>query len=168
NGSLQAVLQNLSSLVKTQKELLKKKPCIVCQFIVMKHNEHQIEEFLALQIGADKKMIKKVQIYNKEDISDFLPANENYNRYHVTDQSFLFKYQLKNRCGRLWNQPVVNWDGSVSVCCFDKDNALKIGNITHTGFRTLWKSNEYASFRQKVLLDRKSIAMCQNCDEGLK
>ncbi|MCK4695036.1 MAG: radical SAM protein, partial [Candidatus Cloacimonetes bacterium] len=42
NGELNKVLENVKNLVKTKKKLKTKSPLIRWQFLVMKHNEHEI------------------------------------------------------------------------------------------------------------------------------
>ncbi|HPK41759.1 MAG TPA: SPASM domain-containing protein, partial [Candidatus Cloacimonadota bacterium] len=111
--------------------------------------------------------LKTVQIYAKDDIYTFLPNNPKYRRYKITGDDFELKYGIKNRCRRIWTQPVVNWDGEVAVCCFDKDNDFKIGNIQQQSFKNLWHGKEYNKFRRQILKDRAKIDMCKNCGEGV-
>ena len=167
NGSIDKVYDNVQALFQAKQELKKEKPTIICQFIIMRHNEHEINRFKAIKIGCDKKVIKKVQIYSKDDINNFLPSNHKHNRYKIINDEFIFKYKIKNRCSRLWNQPVINWDGSISVCCFDKDNIYKIGNVFGNEFSKIWKSKIYMGFRKAVLNNRQEYEMCRNCDESM-
>jgi len=167
NGNYDLVMQNLRELV-SYKVLLKSKIQIVWQFIVMKHNEHELAQVkhLAGEIGVDKLELKTVQIYNKEDIR-FLPSSHRYSRYAFSEDSFQLKTKLLNHCRRLWTQPVLNWDGEMSICCYDKDCSIKVGNIRQQSFSELWFGKKLNSIRNKVLHDRKSIAICTNCGEGI-
>lgn len=169
NGVLDKVLHNVRDLVQAKKERNSKTPYIKWQFIVMKHNEHEIEKIrkLADEVGVDELQLKTVQIYSKEDIFNFLPQNPKYRRYKTNGSDFELKYKIRNRCRRLWTQPVVNWNGEVSVCCFDKDIKYKIGNIMETDFKKLWKNEKFMNFRKNILKNRKKIPMCLNCGEGV-
>lgn len=169
NGVLQIVIDNVESIIKAKKAAKTSSPKVIWQFIVMKHNEHEIEEIkdITHKIGVDKLQLKTVQIYDKDDIYTFLPNNPKYRRYKITGDDFELKYGIKNRCRRIWTQPVVNWDGEVAVCCFDKDNDFKIGNIQQQSFKNLWHGKEFNLFRHQILKDRAKIDMCKNCGEGI-
>lgn len=169
NGSLEKVLMNVKAIVETKKLKKSKTPHIIWQFLVMKHNEHEIDEIKSLskEIGVDECSLKTVQIYSKDDIDNYLPANPKYRRYKITGDNFELKFKIKNRCYRIWNQPVINWNGEMAVCCFDKDNQFKIGNIKDKSFNKLWHSNIFNSFRQSILKDRSKFEICRNCGEGV-
>src|SRR5689334_11421596 len=55
-GNLDKVLEGAKNIVKWKKELKSKTPFVIFQFLVVRHNEHQIEEVkqLAKQIGVDQ------------------------------------------------------------------------------------------------------------------
>ena len=176
NGDLATVLQNITSLVEKKTELKKHTPRIVGQFIVMKHNEHEIEEtkILFKKMKIDKLALKTVQIYSKDDIIKFLPSNPKYQRYKIKNKDFTLKFGLKNRCYRIWNQPVINWDGEMAVCCYDKDNVYRVGsfslptpNSQLPTISALWKSKKFMTFRKNVLKNRKMHEICRNCGEGV-
>ncbi|MBP7562716.1 MAG: SPASM domain-containing protein [Candidatus Cloacimonetes bacterium] len=169
NGDLSKVIENVKAIVAEKKVRGSRLPRIIWQFIVMKHNEHEEKKIkeLALDLEVDQLQLKTVQIYAKEDIYNFLPENPKYRRYKIKGDNFELKYGIKNRCRRIWTQPVVNWDGEMAVCCFDKDNDFKIGNIQNHSFKHLWKSKPFNAMRKKILTDRKQIEMCRNCGEGV-
>lgn len=169
NGELHKVIKNVTDIVEMKRKLKSKLPKVIWQFIVMKHNETEVEEIkkITKEIGVDKLQLKTVQIYAKEDIHTFLPTNPKFRRYKVEGDNFELKYGIKNQCRRLWTQPVINWDGEVAVCCFDKDNEIKIGNIKDKSLKELWTSPAFQKMRKKILTDRKSIEMCRNCGEGV-
>jgi len=63
----------------------------------------------------------------------------------------------------------VNWDGTVSPCCFDKDADYAFANYfkENVNFKEIWINGKYNIFRNRIMKDRKSIDMCANCSEGL-
>ena len=183
NGSLDTALKNIKNLIEKKTELKKHTPRIVGQFIVMKHNEHEINEAKKLfkKIKIDKLALKTVQIYSKEDIYNFLPSNPKYQRYKIKNDHFSLKFGLKNRCYRIWNQPVINWDGEMAVCCYDKDNVYRVRNWEWgvgsslpapssqlPTIKTLWKSRNFMTFRKNILKNRHQYEICRNCGEGVK
>src|SRR5438067_9206560 len=83
-GNLEKVLQGARNIVKWKKELNSKKPFVFFQFLVVKHNEHQIEEIkqLAKEIGVDQVRFKTAQVYDYEnDPNHLIPSIEKYSRY---------------------------------------------------------------------------------------
>jgi radical SAM protein with 4Fe4S-binding SPASM domain len=170
NGNLQRIIDNVKELVAARKRLNKTNPLLRWQFLVMKHNEHEIEEIkkMASELEVDNLELKSLQIYSKDDIKNFLPENPKYRRYKVTGDNFELKFGIKNRCRRIWTNAVVNWNGDVAICCFDKDGEFKIGNVQDENLDQLWKSSAIMKIRQQILTNRKQIPICRNCLEGVK
>ncbi len=168
NGNYELVLTNLEQLVKTKLKKRCRTPYIVWQFIIMGHNEHEIGAVkrLASELGVDKLEFKTAQIYEDKDML-FLPQDAKYSRYNRTGGKFELKTKLLNRCRRLWTQPVINWDGEMSICCYDKDVSVPIGNIDSKSFADLWFGAEMTNMRKAVLTNRKAFEICRNCGEGI-
>ena len=172
-GKLDKVLQGARNIVKWKKELKSKTPFIVFQFLVVRHNEHQIEEVKALakEIGVDSVGLKTAQVYDYEtDPNNLIPTIDKYSRYK-RDKKGVMKFKgntAANHCWRLWHDPVITWDGAVVPCCFDKDAQHKLGHLQQQSFKELWQSGTYNSFRKNVLQSRQNIDICANCSEGVK
>lgn len=169
-GTFKQTDEGLRALIKRKNERGLKKPFIEFQFIVMKQNEHQLDEVLnyGKEAGVDKVVFKTMQISNYENAVKFLPSNKKYSRYIVENGSYKIKNKMKNHCFALWRTSVITWDGKVVPCCFDKDAEYNLGSLNGKSFEQIWKSEEYNKFRQRVLDSRKSINICTNCTEGLK
>ncbi|MCB5251958.1 MAG: radical SAM/SPASM domain-containing protein [Candidatus Cloacimonadaceae bacterium] len=168
NGDFTLVLDNMQKLIDAKKRLNSKTPFIVWQYIVMRQNEHEIPAVRrkARELGVDSLEFKTVQIYKPEDLI-FLPTDHKLSRYSAEGQDFELATQLLNRCRRLWTQPVINWDGELSICCYDKDVIFKIGNVYDLDFYDLWTSDKMNKIRARILQDRQSIEICRNCGEGI-
>lgn len=168
NGNYALVLDNMRELIKAKKRLNSKTPYIVWQFIVMRQNEHEIPavRIQAKKLGVDCLEFKTVQIYKPEDVI-YLPKDHKLSRYTAEGQEFELANQLLNRCRRLWNQPVINWDGELSICCYDKDVLFQIGNVYEADFYQLWTSDKMNKIRATILQDRQSLEICRNCGEGI-
>ncbi|HTD92781.1 MAG TPA: radical SAM/SPASM domain-containing protein [Chitinophagaceae bacterium] len=171
-GSLEKVLAGARNIVKWKKELRSKTPFIIFQFLVVKPNEHQIEDVkqLAKEIGVDDVWFKTAQVYDyKDDPNQLIPTNDKYSRYRKTASGVNeFKGKLANHCWRLWHDPVITWDGLVAPCCFDKDAQHQLGDLKQKPFKEIWKNGEYNRFRSQVIKGRKNIDICANCSEGTK
>jgi radical SAM protein with 4Fe4S-binding SPASM domain len=169
-GNLEKVIAGAKNIVKWKKELKSKTPFVFFQFLVVKHNEHQIEDIkkLAKEIGVDEVRFKSAQVYDYEnDPNNLIPVNEKYSRYkRNTDGSFKAKNKFANRCWKLWHANVITWDGLVVPCCFDKDATHRLGNLKNESFKNIWHNENYKQFRGELMKSRKNIDICANCSEG--
>lgn len=170
-GHLDKVIEGAKNVVKWRKELKSKTPYIVFQFLVVKPNQHQIEDIykLADEIGVDEVKLKTAQVYDFENGNDLIPTIEKYSRYkQMPNGKWQIKNKLLNQCWRMWSGCVITWDGLVVPCCFDKDAKHQLGDLKQMSFKEIWFSDKYNSFRKSVLKSRKEIDICTNCTEGTK
>ncbi len=171
-GKLSKVLDGAANIVKWKKELQSKTPFIIFQFLVVRHNEHQIEDVkrIAKEIGVDDVRLKTAQVYDYEnDPNNLIPTITKYSRYKVDSNGKMkFKGNNQKHCWRLWHDPVITWDGAVVPCCFDKDAQHRLGSLKEQSFKEVWNNKVYKEFRSKILQGRKNIDICANCSEGVK
>lgn len=170
-GDLDKVIVGAKNIVKWKKQLKSKTPHIIFQFLVVKPNEHQVDEVkkLAKEIGVDEVKFKTAQVYNYKNGNALIPETEKYSRYRKNNKGeYEIKNKLDNHCWRLWHSCVITWDGKIVPCCFDKDASHRMGDLKENSFDSIWTSSSYAAFRQSVLLSRKNIDICANCSEGTK
>jgi radical SAM protein with 4Fe4S-binding SPASM domain len=168
-GSLEKVLAGARNLVAAKKRLRRKTPYIYLQCLIMQHNEHELAamEKLARELGVDRFLKKTVQVETFAEAQEWLPAADHFRRYNLTEENFAVKGG-KGACPRPWLTTLVNWDGSVSPCCFDKNGHHRTGDLQTTpSFAAVWQSDGYAGFRQKLLTHRREIDMCRNCNYGI-
>ena len=170
-GNLDKVIQGAKNIVKWKKELKSKTPFVFFQFLVVKPNEHQIEDIkrLAKEIGVDQVRFKTAQVYDYEtDPNQLIPTIDQYSRYKKNaDGAYIAKNKLANRCWKLHHANVITWDGLVVPCCFDKDAMHQLGNLKNQSFKTIWHNENYQQFRREIMKSRKHIDICANCSEGL-
>lgn len=170
-GSLEKVIEGTKNIIKWKKELKSSTPHVIFQFLVVKPNQHQIEDVkkLAQEIGVDEVAFKTAQIYDYENGSDLIPTLNRYSRYKQDgDGKYTIKNSLLNQCWKMWHSCVVTWDGKVVPCCFDKDAHYQLGDVNNQKFEDLWKGKEYQNFRAAILRSRSEIEICKNCTEGTK
>lgn len=168
-GQLQKVLEGTRKLVEAKKAMQSKTPHIVWQFLVVRPNEHQIEEVkqLGRELGVDEVKLKTAQIYDYQKGHELIPTRTEYSRYQQqTDGTYRIKNELLNHCWKLWHSCVITWDGRIVPCCFDKDAQHQLGDLNQKRFVEIWNSELYKSFRSRILKSRKEIDICTNCSEG--
>lgn len=168
-GNLEKVLEGTKNIMDARKSMGLQSPEVFFQFLVVKPNEHQIEEVtsLARKMGVDGVLYKSAQVYDFENGNPLIPTNQSFSRYReVSPGKYEIKNKLKNRCWKLWHGSVITWDGLVVPCCFDKDATYIMGNLNQHSFKEIWSMPPYQSFRRQLVHQRKKIDICQNCTEG--
>lgn len=168
-GNLEKVLEGTRNIIKWKKELKSSTPHVIFQFLVVKPNEHQIEDVkrLAEEMGVDEVGLKTAQIYDYEEGNELIPTIDKYSRYKKNESGrFSIKNKFVDHCWKMWHSCVITWDGGVVPCCFDKDAEYQLGDMKKTSFRQLWRGKKYNDFRASLIRSRSEIEMCKNCTEG--
>lgn len=157
-GDFRIVTDNLSLLLKTRNILGRENPYISWQFLVFRHNEHEIEDVkkAARDIGVDHIGITKAFIGDK----DWIPENREFSNYDLekignTDReadltSDFFISSKDSYCDWLWEGATINSNGSVSPCCSVEDEKDDFGNIFTAPFKDIWNNEKYKSARRYV------------------
>jgi len=171
-GNINKVIEGAKRIVKWKKELKSRTPFVVFQFLVVKPNEHQVEDVkrLAAEIGVDDVWFKTAQVYDyKNDPNQLIPSVSKYSRYRKDNNGETqVKNKLNNHCWKLWHANVITWDGVVVPCCFDKDAQHQLGDLKGQSFREIWRNDNYRTFRKQLMTGRENIDICANCSEGTK
>ena len=168
-GDLSKVIQGTKNILHWKKELKSSTPHIIFQFLVVKPNQHQIEEVKSLgkRLGVNEVKFKTAQIYDFKNGNELIPTLDNHSRYRqISDGKWEIKNPLDNHCWRMWSGAVITWDGRVVPCCFDKDAAHSMGNLQKESFASIWNNSHYKQFRTSILKSRSEVEMCKNCSEG--
>ncbi|PWL29839.1 SPASM domain-containing protein [uncultured Roseivirga sp.] len=170
-GKLEKVIEGTKNIVRWKKELNSKTPHIIFQYLVVKPNEHQLDDVkrLANELDVDEVAFKTAQIYDYEDGSELIPTIEKYSRYkQLSSGKWAIKNKLINHCWKMWHSCVITWDGKVVPCCFDKDAHYQLGEMKEQTFESIWRGESYTRFRQSLIKSRSEIEMCKNCSEGTR
>ena len=172
-SNFEEIKENIRQLCQEKRERKSKTPRIALQFVVMKHNEHEIDEIirLAKSLGVDSLGLKTVslgswiEIERKKEIAGvWLPSNEDLSRYKIKNEVPQLKARPKV-CGWL-RQSVILWNGDVTMCCYDFNGELVVGNIFEEPFEKIWRSPRYRRTRKAVV--RGEPKLCRNCTAPLE
>jgi len=150
-----------------------KLPEIVLQFVVTQDNEHElplVEEFYK-KSGFDKWSIKNANIMATTDTPNFdslaeryIPKKEQNARFERKEGGKLrIKGEVQNKCRKLFEQVMVNWDGTVVPCCWDPQSEHVLGDLKEERFTDIWFGDKYKNFREKVYKNRQEIQICCDC-----
>jgi radical SAM protein with 4Fe4S-binding SPASM domain len=170
-GSYIKVVEGIGNVAEAKLKMKSRTPYIILQFLVMKHNEQEMEDFqsMARQLGANKVVFKTMQIQDLKKENPFIPSKHKFNRYKLSEKSpgYLLKTSLFSPCWRLWHSTVVTWDGRVVPCCFDKHAAHCMGNVGTELLKNIWHNKIYNEFRKTLFRQRNRIDICTNCTGSL-
>ena len=151
-GRLDRVLDNVKVLVQKKRELGYSTPHIEWQFIVMRQNEHQIEEARKLghDLGVDSVVLKPRGLppwYGRRR-GRLNSGSLASTRSILRDDPFYKPYQEDGRrCWRLWRSAVVNWDGGLAPCCYLTDKSEDFGDVNHSSIQKIWNNDNYTTAR---------------------
>jgi radical SAM protein with 4Fe4S-binding SPASM domain len=169
-GKLEYVVENIRSLVEEKKRRLTQKPLVELQFIIMKHNQEQIDGFrkLAVELGVDRVRFKtfNLQMSGPEACEtgvEFLPTHVEYSRYQDDRGRILKRNFAENRCKWPWERVVINSDGHVVPCCYDFNSRYSMGNVFEQSFHEVWFGAKYNRFRKRMLERWRRIPLCTDC-----
>jgi radical SAM protein with 4Fe4S-binding SPASM domain len=170
-GSLQKVIDGIGNLHQAREKLRRKNPAIIVQFLVFRHNEHQINEIkiLAKKWAADDVVLKSIQVENREEAEHLLPQNQRFSRYKKDKEgNYFIDKNYPVNCARIRSIAVFTHEGEMLPCCYDKNGEFAMGNINEQPMENLWKNERFSRFRKWVWRSKEMPAICRNCPEGLK
>ncbi|MBN1137481.1 MAG: SPASM domain-containing protein [Anaerolineae bacterium] len=166
-GQLAPILEGVRLLQQRKRELGRARPPVELQFIAMGHNEHELPAVrqLAQEMGTPL----RVKTVGLGDISqgsgrqEWLPRDASLRRYRENEGRLELADDGRVRfvCDQPWNRLVVNWDGQVAPCCYDRHGDYGFGNA-NDGLATVWNGERLRAFRRAVR-SPSPPAICQRC-----
>jgi MoaA/NifB/PqqE/SkfB family radical SAM enzyme len=165
------VLHNLRDLAEEKKKQKNSFTKIILQFVVMKANEHEIEDILKLakNFALDGVDYKPVSLMAAESldknsaIAEFLP-NHAIKQYQKTKTNV--KVLQAGYCSFAFSTAVILHNGELSSCCYDFDGQQTFGNVFANGFAYAWMSDKAREYRKFIFW--KKLRLCQNCGNTYK
>lgn len=175
-GNLELVLSNLRRLIAMREERRSVTPVIEWQFIVFKHNEHQID--------AAKRMADEIGV----DLIRFIPAGLPFDatvdrkqalakQYYSSDPLFRYQdpeatsfrdapFRQRGGCYYLYRSVTVNPDLGVAPCCIVYDDKYDFGQLEREDFGDIWNNERYQSARSefsRFAVSPGAETVCQRC-----
>lgn len=151
-GNFNTVVRNIELLVAMKRLKKSTKPYIEWQFVVMNHNEHEIEKAKRMAKGFGIVLrLKKLHlndslpftgIYDKKLAEQWLPKNPELKYNYDAD------YLEDCVCNSLWNSFFINHDGGIFPCCILYDKIHLFGDISRQSFKEIWNNKFFVSSRQ--------------------
>lgn len=171
-GDFAKVVEGVKALLTQRKALGRTNPIVELQFLVMRHNEHQIADFrrVADELGADRRIIKPVS-FNVADWDDpdtratyaqFFPETDQYRVYRREGDAWLWRQPRLAFCTAPWRSLTVLADGSIVPCCRDPRGHYTMGNVAD-GVLKVWNNARFRSFRKALARNRGQMPICKVC-----
>ena len=162
-GRLSVELANIRAILEARRTLGIRTPRVGLGFLVMKHNEHQIDDFQAFaeDLGVDYSKITKPTVRTMEQGRHLFPKNRELWSYDPVafDGGELVAKGVPlpgETCETVWDTLAVNWDGVVTPCCWFMNGENPYGNVFELGLRGVWNSPRARAFRRRVMGDEKT------------
>ena len=126
-----------------------KKVNIMPQFIVMKHNQHEMNEFRELCESLQLVPTFKSPYIRNESSRFAVSDNPRFVRPHFADIESLREGMTE--CPSVRNVFNILLDGSVVLCCHDYDKFTHFGNVFEQEVMEIWNSNKFRTARWNVM-----------------
>jgi len=176
-GDFETVIENMSELLRRRNQRRQKTPLVEWQFIVMRHNEHQIPEAekLAKKLGVDRLRFIPVGLPydapNRKELADewFPKGQQGRTDSDGSEQQFAQKNK-PSPCFYLYRSFVINPDGGVSPCCIVPRQETDFARLSSTAdFKVLEiYNNEFYQSGRALFRNQKSVGRvkttCDGCD----
>lgn len=169
-GSLSVIIKNIKALVGLKKRLKAVNPKVILGFIIMKHNESELNDFYALakELDADETRVIKPCVRNLEQAMQLLPSED---KYWIYDKNAFKKGILKpkhiprNRCRWIYFSTVILYNGDIVPCCRDAHGEHIMGNILKEDFNSIWNGKKYLRFRRAIRKNQSAMTLCGLCSD---
>jgi radical SAM protein with 4Fe4S-binding SPASM domain len=137
------------------------------QFLIGRHNEAEAKAAAQFAKSVNASFtIKSIQLLDPARAERWMPADKTKSRYEIRNGHYMPLMAPKRGCFRMWRGAVINTDGDVVPCCYDKNAGHVMGNLYDQSFKEIWYGERYRSFRNKILKSRTSVDICEQCPQG--
>lgn len=168
-GNLSKSLANLEACVEEKRRRPDSSTQVKVGFIVMKHNEHEVDAFTqyAQELGVDDYEIVYPCARTMDQAEQYLTKNTDYWIYdrESFNKGILVPSQQSNQyCEWLYFTTTIQVNGDVVPCCRDPRGQYVLGNIFDQDFhREIWNGDAYRAFRHTVAHRQEESEICSLC-----
>lgn len=154
-GDIELVFHNLRALVEAKRRLRRRTPVIEWQFLVFKHNEHEMDRAreLAPRIGVDRLRFRSPGLPFGQYKLVGAPAQlAEEDKWMPTDPAYwdLHPGRLRKE-GYLWDEPcyylyrsmTINPGGGIAACCIVYKERQDFGNLLTDDLGEIWNNPQY-------------------------
>ncbi|HOX23583.1 MAG TPA: SPASM domain-containing protein, partial [Elusimicrobiales bacterium] len=164
-GDLRTVLDNIRAVLAARKRLGLRSPHVVWQFLVFKHNQHELRDAVALakELGVDQLMIKGGYVPPEPALTDEWKTT-------LEDIGEFRGCSADRDCLWPWGGININADGSATLCYIDPKSYCRAEDFGRE-FPRVWNGEPFRLARRTVRLlregklkpDSSAATMCGKC-----
>ena len=146
-------LQNVWAFVKIRKELKRRTPKLILQYLPQEANEARTEEFQALWRAVLDK--RAGDCLNRSSLHNY-GGGMAYNRVGE---------RIVSVCFYPWTALSVLWDGRAVTCCMDYNGVQGVGDLNFQSVMEIWNGPVLSAIRRSFgKLDYSGFPTCLCCD----
>lgn len=149
----QKVVDNVRRFVKLKKKLGVSRPLITVDFLETSLNKDEVDDFIQQWRGTvDHVCVSKIHDWSSKKKGLVLT---NYNNF----VSF-----SRTPCRLPFTELLVNWDGTVSLCCQDIEGEVIVGDVRKESLLAIWRGKKLEAIREKHRLQKTDdLELCKDC-----
>jgi MoaA/NifB/PqqE/SkfB family radical SAM enzyme len=146
-------LQNIKDFMRIRKELKKRTPKLILQYLPQEANGAKIKEFQSLWRSLPDK--KAGDCLNISSLDNF-GGGKSYT---------IVREKIMSVCFYPWTAMSVLWDGRAVTCCVDYNGVQSIGDVNVQSIEEIWNGPALSAIRKNFgKLDYSGFPTCLNCD----
>lgn len=147
------VIKNIKYLVQLKKQSNSSHPKIILDFLEFNLNKNETQKFIKKWKSiVDSVCISQIHDWSNKKKIDIGKTINNYVEFSHSP------------CRLPFTEMLVNWDGTVSLCCQDIEGEIILGDVNKESISDIWQNKKYQSIRKAHLnLKTKNLPLCQNC-----
>jgi radical SAM protein with 4Fe4S-binding SPASM domain len=171
-GNLAAALSTIERLQRRKRERRSRTPILEWQFLVMQHNEHELETARALAERMGVERFRPISaglpfddLENIDMAAQWIPENPEYRGYHP-EKMLERGYLYDEPCFYPYRAMTINPDGAVAPCCAISHTKWDFGSVLTHSVRETWNSPRYQSARSLFSdrpIDHPVTTVCDGC-----
>ncbi|MDT8379583.1 MAG: radical SAM/SPASM domain-containing protein [Desulfotignum sp.] len=146
-------LSNVREFVKIRKDMKKKTPKLILQYLPQETNGAATKEFKSLWRGVlDKKMGDCLNVTSLDNFG----GGRRYNPVIGN---------IASVCFYPWSALSVLWDGRAVTCCVDYNGVQEVGDLNLQTVTEIWNGPVMSGIRKNFgRIDYGGFPVCQSCD----
>lgn len=159
-GQFEETKTNVERFLELKKKRNARRPLTIVQIIDMMNTEPEVAGFKEEWRGkADQVLVKAFATW-----SDQVGGIKELAKGGQRPQPHAGK---RPPCLYLWRSLVVQWDGTIVLCCNDFDNKIVGGDANRQSLREVWNSPLMRDLRARHLRGDFGTPICRDCREWI-
>lgn len=147
------VVANVKGLVELKRKLKVSNPKVIVDFLKSDINCHEVKAFT----DEWERVVDSVCISSIHDWSAKKEGLANFDYQNYISFS-------KVPCRLPFTEMLINWDGTISLCCQDVEGEVVVGDAKKNSLKSIWQGKKLNQIRERHLsLNVNSLPLCQNC-----